>query len=841
MSAAMITADWFLLGRDLYFRKFEVYAMGWHQDINMDQVIAEAASYGGPIAVRRDETKIIKVRGTGHQVIEIFSGSGKKISSIKWTRKPIVKMGWSLDEKFVCVQDDSQVIIHDLFGNFMHAFTLSQETQDAKIIDAKIFISPQNVTGIAVMTANYKLFVFNNILEPKKRQLSELPRSNIRPTAWAVISEECGTEVLIAREKELFRLKQDEYHTTTMLQPDIAHVYTSIIEMAVSINARHVALFTDAGYIWLGSSNLRSKYCEIDTNSVRRPKQLVWCGTEAVVAFWEKEPKETTLIVLGRHGEMVTYPYDGSIALIPEIDGVRVLSAFQHELIQKVPDVVQKIFRINSTEPGSFLLEASKQFQKRSHRADEYICLVKNALTKAVAQCIEAAGYEFDTDVQKMLIRAAQFGKCFVESIDSEDYVRMCRLLRVLNSVRDRRIGIPITFTELFYSGHKFLLDRLVTRRQYYLAICIAKYLKMPDKDGSSRILVHWAKYKVSQPQLDEESVAREIANKFGYASGISYSDIATTAANCGRKQLAIKLLDHESKASEQVQLLLKLDENKPALLKAIESGDTDLVYMVILRLRDNMPLADFKMTIRNFPVALSLYIKYCRQHNPQALNEIFIQEDDFNSQAQGFILESLDEKKTHTQDASLTSAVEAYKKARNDVSFSICEEALRLLKYQRSLKDKINEDLVGKSVHDTCTRLLELKDIKEAERMRSNFKIPDRRYWWLRIKCLADAHDWIELEKFSKSKKSPIGYAHFVDVCLEKNNISEAVKYLPRVSEDIIVKYYVKANKLEEAAQIAYEQRDIQGLLYVQSKSAAQSSLSEKINAQISLLGARK
>lgn len=57
-----------------------------------------------------------------------------------------------------------------------------------------------------------------------------------------------------------------------------------------------------------------------------------------------------------------------------------------------------------------------------------------------------------------------------------------------------------------------------------------------------------------------------------------------------------LKLLDHESKASEQVQLLLKLDENKPALLKAIESGDTDLVYMVILRLRDNMPLADFKV-----------------------------------------------------------------------------------------------------------------------------------------------------------------------------------------------------------------------------------------------------
>lgn len=50
-------------------------------------------------------------------------------------------------------------------------------------------------------------------------------------------------------------------------------------------------------------------------------------------------------------------------------------------------------------------------------------------------------------------------------------------------------------------------------------------------------------------------------------------------------------------------------------------------------------------MTIRNFPVAQSLYIKYCREHNSQALNEIYIQEDDFNSQGQGFVIESLDEK----------------------------------------------------------------------------------------------------------------------------------------------------------------------------------------------------
>lgn len=32
-------------------------------------------------------------------------------------------------------------------------------------------------------------------------------------------------------------------------------------------------------------------------------------------------------------------------------------------------------------------------------------------------------------------------------------------------------------------------------------------------------------------------------------------------------------------------------------------------------------------------------------------------------------------------------------------------------------------------------------------------------RYWWLKISALANRGDWEEMEKFSKSKKSPIGY----------------------------------------------------------------------------------
>ena len=43
--------------------------------------------------------------------------------------------------------------------------------------------------------------------------------------------------------------------------------------------------------------------------------------------------------------------------------------------------------------------------QKGSHRSDEYLRIVKDKLKLAVEQCIEAAGYEFSPDTQKLLMK----------------------------------------------------------------------------------------------------------------------------------------------------------------------------------------------------------------------------------------------------------------------------------------------------------------------------------------------------------------------------------------------------------------------------------------------------
>lgn len=114
-------------------------------------------------------------------------------------------------------------------------------------------------------------------------------------------------------------------------------------------------------------------------------------------------------MVIGRTAETIVYNYDGPVHLVTEIDGVRVLSSCSHEMIQKVPNVVQRIFRINSTDPASYLLEASKQFQKKSHKADSYIDLVKDKLDSAIKACIDGASHEFDFETQKILMRVSLY------------------------------------------------------------------------------------------------------------------------------------------------------------------------------------------------------------------------------------------------------------------------------------------------------------------------------------------------------------------------------------------------------------------------------------------------
>jgi len=57
--------------------------------------------------------------------------------------------------------------------------------------------------------------------------------------------------------------------------------------------------------------------------------------------------------------------------------------------------------------------------------------------------------------------------------------------------------------------------------------------------------------------------------------------------------------MDYEPRAREQVPLLQKMGQDVPTLLKALESGDTDLIYDVLFHMRSKMQMGDFKVKNR--------------------------------------------------------------------------------------------------------------------------------------------------------------------------------------------------------------------------------------------------
>ena len=74
--------------------------------------------------------------------------------------------------------------------------------------------------------------------------------------------------------------------------------------------------------------------------------------------------------------------------------------------------------------------------------------------------------------------------------------------------------------------------------------------------------------------------------------------------------------------------LLLSMEEDDIALQKAIESGDTDLIHLVVMHLRDKMPPGDFLRIVHGKPVARELFIQYCLENDMETLKDFYYQQD---------------------------------------------------------------------------------------------------------------------------------------------------------------------------------------------------------------------
>lgn len=425
---------------------------------------------------------------------------------------------------------------------------------------------------------------------------------------------------------------------------------------------------------------------------------------------------------------------------------------------------------------------------------------------------MKASGHEFNIHWQKQLLKAASFGKSVLDIYNSDDFVEMCETLRVLNAVRFYTIGLPLSYEQYLRLTPEKLIQRLVNRREYLLALRVSSYLRLP----TDSIYVHWASSKVRLSSDDEDTICRLIVDKLAGKRGISFEAIARAAYDEGRGHLATQLLNHEPRAGKQVPLLLTMEEDEIALDKAIESGDSDLIFFVLLQLKHKLPLASFFRVINTRPVATSLIESSAQADDAELLKDLYYQDDRRVDGSLVFFREALKQPDSRTAVDKLALASKLLSDSK-DTSFELkaLQEASNLLKIQEAFDRDLDETYTGLSVNETLFRLLRAGYTARAKKLSSDFKVPEKTVWWVRLRALVAKRDWAELEQISSTRKSPIGWEPFFNTILAAGNPKLASVFVPKCSgtSKEKVEMWVKCGMLKQAAEEAFKAKDMKTL----------------------------
>lgn len=522
-----------------------------------------------------------------------------------------------------------------------------------------------------------------------------------------------------------------------------------------------------------------------------------------------------------------------------DIDGVRLITNDVCEFLQKVPGRLQEqdevtyraddlaedteeVFKLGSTAPASVLLDAADQLEKKSPKADDNIQLIRPNLDEAIDMCIRAAGHEYSSHWQKQLLKAASFGKSVLDLYSSDEFVNMCETLRVLNAVRDYRIGLPLSYDQYLRLTPAKLIQRLMNRHEYLLAIRVSEYLRLP----TDRVYVHWASQKVRTSTADEDSICSTVVSKLASKRGVSFDIIAKAAYDEGRAHLATQLLNHEPRAGKQVPLLLSMSEDTLALDKALESGDTDLIFFVLLHLKNTLPLASFFRTLSTRPLASALVEASAATTDPSLLKDLYYQDDRLLPSSNLLFASALDQSSTALKIDKLKLAAKTLADAKDPNALhhqKAISEAQQLLKFQEAISRDLDTSYTGLSLHCTIHQLIRTGYAKRAAKLASDFHVSEKPLTWLRLRALVAARNFGVLEELSKARKSAIGWEPYFNAVLGAGNtklagvfVGKCTNLTPQERSEM----YVKCGLVEKAGEELVKVKDLAGLEALKTKT---------------------
>ncbi|KAK2984932.1 hypothetical protein RJ640_017740 [Escallonia rubra] len=817
MASVSVAAEWQQL-YDRYYRKPELYQLRWnHVDLSRNKVAC--APFGGPIAAIRDDSKIVQLRSeSALRKLRIFTSAGAQISETVWKNPGgrLIGMSWTEDQTLICITQDGTVYRYNLHAQLIEPnLSMGKECFENSVVECVFWGN-----GVVCVNEAFQVFCISDFKNPRAVRMAETGIEDF-PLCVAVIEPQYtmsgNVEVLLGVGDHVLLVEEDGVQ-------QVGAGVGPLQKMVVSRNGRYLASFTHDGRLLVMSTDFSNIIFEYNCESALPPEQLSWCGMDSVLLYWDD-----MLLMVGPFGEPVRYLYDEPIILIPECDGVRILSNTSMEFLHRVPDSTVSIFRIGSTQPAALLYDALDHFDRRSAKADENLRLIRSSLPEAVEACIDAAGHEFDISRQRTLLRAASYGQAFCSHFQRDRIQEMSKTLRVLNAVRNQEIGVPLSIQQYKLLTPSVLIGRLINAQQHLVALRISEYLGL----NQEVVIMHWACSKITASlAIPDVSLLEILLDKLKLCKGISYATVAAHADKTGRRKLAAMLIEHEPRSSKQVPLLLSIGEEDTALTKAIECGDTDLAR----------------------PLGRDLFISYARCYKHEFLKDFFLSTGQLQEVAFLLWKESWEVAKNPMASKGsplhgpriklIEKAQSLFSETKEHVFESkAAEEHAKLLRMQHELEVSTKQAIfVDSSISDTIRTCIVLGNHRAAVKVKTEFKVTEKRWYWLKVFALATIRDWDALEKFSKEKRPPIGYRPFVEACVDADERGEALKYIPKLADPRErAEAYARIGMAKEAADAASQAKDgelLGRLKLTFAQNAAASSIFDTLRDRLSFQG---
>ena len=824
---------------DVLFRKFPIYSpMEWGERVKIDNYHVCGAPFGGPLAlIKLDPPATAAVK---ENTIILYTSSGVKMAMIeRIDNKKIAGSGWTDQEHFVIILEDGNLQLYDLHGKLLQNISIFEVVPSAtlQILECNFWGN-----GVVCMASDMQVYVLEGLSvdlaqSPRKYKIKtcltkDRPYTSIA-TIPPLLSRSGLLEVMIGTSDNSV-VVVDEHSIEDQMLHD--RINAPITKMAFSPNGRFLACYRRDGIMTVMSATFTTKVLDFDTKSASRPMDIAWCGEDAVVLLW----KNTGIVMVGPYGDWLNFTYDGAIHLIADSDCCRIITSSSCDMLQRVPASTEAIRRIGSTDPAALMYDAMEAFEEGDPKSDDNIRSIaaSNQLNAAVQHCITAAASEFDIKRQADLLKAASYGKAFCHDADSSEFVDTARKLRVLNNIRHPSIGLPLTIQQFNRLTPEVLVSRLTIRNHHLLALRICDILKIKTE----RVLIHWASEKVKRMALTsatDEEISKVIKKQLEPYGRVSYLEVAAAANYVGRRRLATMILDLEQNAADQVPLLLNMGEDELALQKAINSEDTDLIYLALIHLersyvsgiKEVKPgsgapnMNSFYRLIYSHPEAANLLKVYYRnkisRDDRSVLNDLLMFNKNYLEAGvtcinQAYMKPSIEEKIQLFKEASVL-----FQQGR-DLSFykTVTDEQIELIDIQRTLEIRSRRDFVDLSLSETIYNIILLgiefpSDFatwdREITKIIKKFKVNEKTLYHIRVGCYGKTNSWALLSKLANEKKSPIGYKPFAQACIKyKQSVSETEKYIEKITaQEDRYELFMEVGVYRKAFEAAKQIRD--------------------------------